>query len=172
MATTYKYDYLIFIGRFQPWHEGHENVLKTAFTLSRNVIVLIGSANRHISPKNPWTYTERENMILGSFDYKKFEQELICCPLHDTPNDTAWVMAVENTVKAVIENQTHLATKVGIIGYDKDSTSYYLKMFPTWEVEQVKTQYGTINSTQIRGQYFQRAPVISDFIFARHSSFC
>jgi bifunctional NMN adenylyltransferase/nudix hydrolase len=158
----YKYDYLVFIGRFQPWHEGHEDVLKTALKLARNVIVLVGSSNRHISVENPWTYEQREEMISGSFHFKNVEQDIFVCPLNDYPNDTAWVMAVENTLRGIINEKNR--SKIGLIGYDKDSTSYYLRMFPTWEVEQIKVQYGTINSTQIREQYFQRAPVISEFV--------
>lgn len=161
--TDYKYDYLVFIGRFQPWHEGHEEVLRTAFKLSRNVIVLIGSANRHRSPKNPWEYFQREEMIERSFKDKSAFQDLIIRPLNDYPNDTAWIMTVENAVRQATVHG-YVGCKIGLIGYDKDSTTYYLKMFPTWDVEQIKLQYGTINSTQIREQYFQKVPVISEFL--------
>lgn len=164
----YKYDYLVFIGRFQPWHDGHDDVLRTAFKLSQHVIVLIGSSNLHISPKNPWTFTERSEMIFKSFHDKKTSQDLLIHPLKDFPyNDTSWVMQVEAVVNGIIKTQTNREIKIGLIGYDKDSTSYYIKMFPTWAVEEIAVQYGTINSTQIREQYFQKAPVISEFLPAQ-----
>ena len=41
----YQYDYLVFIGRFQPFHLGHKSVVDEALKLAENVIMLIGSAN-------------------------------------------------------------------------------------------------------------------------------
>jgi len=162
---TKKYNFLVFIGRFQPFHAGHQHVLEKALSLSDNVIVLVGSSNVHRSVENPWSFEEREGMIKNALVHKlSAYQELVIKPLEDFHNDTAWVMSVQDIVdKVANEWETH-NTKIGLIGYDKDSTSYYLKMFPTWDVVEIDTQYGTINATQIREQYFQDAPIISEFL--------
>ncbi|MCG8482154.1 MAG: adenylyltransferase/cytidyltransferase family protein, partial [Clostridia bacterium] len=45
MSTT-KFDFLVFIGRFQPFHLGHLAVIERALALSDQVIVLCGSAHQ------------------------------------------------------------------------------------------------------------------------------
>jgi len=164
---SYKYDYLVFIGRFQPFHAGHQYVLEQALEQARSVIVLIGSSNVHRSAENPWNYSEREQMIQNAAKGKmSLYQYLKVQPLDDFAyNDTAWVITVQETVdQMVMIPSSGKEPKIGLIGYDKDSTSYYLKMFPTWDVVEIDTQYGTINATQIRDQYFQAAPVINEFL--------
>ena len=61
------YDYLAFIGRFQPFHLGHRHVIQTALGKARHVIVLVGSPNVARSVKNPFTYEERADMIRTVF---------------------------------------------------------------------------------------------------------
>ncbi|MFX7969198.1 adenylyltransferase/cytidyltransferase family protein, partial [Acinetobacter baumannii] len=44
MSTNAKrFDALVFIGRFQPMHRGHLDVLRRALSLADTVCVLIGS---------------------------------------------------------------------------------------------------------------------------------
>lgn len=160
--TDYQYDTLVFIGRFQPFHAGHQYVLEQAFKQARQVVVLVGSSNVHRSCENPWSFLEREAMIRDAVhNQNSLYQSLVVAPLGDyTYNDTAWVTAVQTAVNEA----TSFNDKIGLIGFDKDSTSYYLRMFPTWEVVEIPSQYGTINATQIREQYFQQAPIISEFL--------
>lgn len=157
------YDYLIFIGRCQPFHLGHKAVIELAFKKSKNVIFLVGSSNSHRSTRNPWTFEERKNMIEKScHSLKTYLQNLIIEPLNDyTYNDVAWV----SSVRTIIEKYaTKGNERIGIIGFDKDHSTYYLKMFKGIEVEEIPSQFGTLNATQIRDQYFQEAPIISEFI--------
>jgi len=65
--STKKFKLLFFIGRFQPFHIGHYEVLIQALSMADTVLVLIGSAGKPRSIKNPWTYDERENMVRSSF---------------------------------------------------------------------------------------------------------
>ena len=59
----YQYEHLVFIGRFQPAHKGHLAVMLRALTLARNLVVVIGSANKPRSLRNPFTEQERREMI-------------------------------------------------------------------------------------------------------------
>lgn len=47
------YKYLVFIGRFQPFHSGHKAVIDEALKRADEVIMLIGSANLPRSLRNP-----------------------------------------------------------------------------------------------------------------------
>lgn len=53
----------IFIGRFQPFHNGHAEIIKRALEIYNEVIVVVGSRNVAKNVKNPFTAIERRNMI-------------------------------------------------------------------------------------------------------------
>src|SRR6056297_131097 len=56
----------VIIGRFQPFHSGHAEILKTALKECEQVTIVLGSANRCRSIKNPFSVAERKAMI---FEY-------------------------------------------------------------------------------------------------------
>lgn len=58
-----KFDWLIYIGRFQPFHSGHLKVVDIASSISNNVLLLIGSAQSPRTIKNPFTFHERQEII-------------------------------------------------------------------------------------------------------------
>ena len=55
-ANPLPFDYLVFIGRFQPFHLGHWQVVNTALSQAQQVIVLVGSSFQPRSTRNPWTF--------------------------------------------------------------------------------------------------------------------
>lgn len=148
------YDLLVFIGRFQPLHKGHQEVIDRALTLSKKVLVLVGSANAPRTLRNPFTYEERSNLI------RMIYPEVITRPLQDhTYNDSAWMAEVQGHVKDVMLPKDKwqpdgLADfKIGLIGCNKDATSYYLDMFPDYDSENVPF-ISPLNATAIREQIF------------------
>jgi bifunctional NMN adenylyltransferase/nudix hydrolase len=150
-----KYDLLVFIGRFQPLHKGHQEVIERAIELSERVLVLVGSANQARSTRNPFTYEERAKLITDIYP------NVITRPLHDhTYNDTAWIMEVQENVKHVLlQGETWQPNglkdfNVGLIGCNKDHTSYYLKMFPDWANESIEF-IDPLSATSIRNHFFE-----------------
>lgn len=129
-----KYDYLVFIGRFQPFHIGHQAVIEKALQIANRVIVLVGSAGKPRSSKNPWTFQERAEMILKTTSNGVLGERIAVVPLYDKSyNDSAWVAQVQSIVETVVRADGFTATpNIGIIGHVKDESSYYLKMFPQW----------------------------------------
>lgn len=145
------FNYLVFIGRFQPFHMGHKTVVNTALARSERVILLVGSNNSARSYRNPWSFFERSVMIRSSFT-KKENERIILVPLDDyTYNDQEWITAVRRLVAENISNNSN--NKIGLIGCHKDNTSYYLKLFPDWESIGVDFVV-PLNSTDIRERYF------------------
>ena len=63
MSENYKYDYVVFIGRFEPFHIGHQEVVQRALEIAERVIILVGSSNQPRTIKNPWTFGNRKEMI-------------------------------------------------------------------------------------------------------------
>ena len=155
-------DILVFIGRFQPFHIGHKAVLDAALERGEDVIVLVGSANRSRSLRNPWTFEERAEMIAKVYPNEVNNTgQLHVLPLDDTLyNDDAWTTHVQRAVDGVVNHKGLWGRKIGLIGHAKDNTSYYLKMFPQWSSVNVKHEVGVFNATDIRASYFRGAPVI------------
>lgn len=147
MAT--KFDYLVFIGRFQPFHQGHLYVVNTALQHADKVLLLIGSANAPRTPKNPFTFAERAQMIQGSFD-DKTAQRICCVGIDDaTYNDNKWLSGVQRAIAA----HTADSARIGIIGHDKDDSSYYLSLFPQFEAFWVDN-FQNLSATPLRAAYF------------------
>ncbi len=55
-----------FIGRFQPFHFGHYNVVRWLVEQYGNLVLAIGSAQAGLEPDNPFTVGERIEMVYRS----------------------------------------------------------------------------------------------------------
>jgi bifunctional NMN adenylyltransferase/nudix hydrolase len=148
----FAYDHLIFIGRFQPLHNAHLAVIQRALALARSVIIVLGSANKPRSPRNPFTEAERCAMIrtaVGGLD-PSFRERLQFVPVRDYYDDARWLAAVERAVADLIGEG---APRVGVIGHLKDASSKYLQGFPHWPlVEPGATQ--DLSATELRAAFF------------------
>lgn len=147
---TRKYDAIVFNGRFQPLHNAHVEIIQKAAELAEKVIVVVGSTNQPRTFKNPFSFEEREYLIQNIF--MGLETELIIEPNYDTIyNDNAWVLRVQN----IVAQHTAENSKVAIIGHKKDETSFYLDMFPQWELVEVDL-IEELSASQIRELYFKK----------------
>ena len=93
---------VVILGRFQPFHKGHQFMLEFAERWRKSnqpelpLIIAIGSANRPESLRNPWSYQEREEMIRHWIESNDFGTipEIISIPdIDDPPN---WVSHAES----------------------------------------------------------------------------
>jgi bifunctional NMN adenylyltransferase/nudix hydrolase len=181
IAKEKQYDLLVFIGRFQPFHNEHQHIIDTALKLSKNVLVLIGSAGKARSVRNPFTYQERKRMIAANYPSRHYgegserttkDTALVIRPLFDkTYNESAWVKQVQDIVTGValdIANPSDndkifhangiSGLKIGLIGTSKDHTSYYLKLFPQWQKNSVDVPLRTtLHATDIRNNFFSES---------------
>lgn len=147
------YRYLVFIGRFQPFHRGHKAVIDEALKRADEVIMLIGSANLPRSLRNPFSVAERAAMIQGAYSADEAAR-IHCVGLDDALyNDTRWLQYVQAGVKSVTGD---LNADIGLIGHSKDSSSYYLSLFPNWASVSVPN-YHNLSATPIRDSYLMGA---------------
>lgn len=154
-----KFDFLVFIGRFQPFHRGHLSVIETALAQSSHVIVLCGSAHRPRSVRNPWSTDERREMVLSAIAASERDRVHVLPLMDILYNDEAWIRNVQATVSGVVtayHGQPHKQARIGLVGHSKDHSSYYLNLFPQWGSISVENYRG-IASTTIRQAFFSEA---------------
>lgn len=151
---TKQYDAIVFIGRFQPFHNAHKETLVRARSLAKKVFVVVGSSFQPRTYKNPFTFAERGWMI------DAYADEVI--PMRDSMyNDQAWAIRVQTEIDRVsYEHFGPDKIKIGIIGHEKDETSFYLKMFPQWEHIDVEL-IEPLHSTNIRSMFFTHGMTMS-----------
>ena len=115
---NYTFDYLVFIGRFQPFHLAHMQTIQIALEHSQNVILALGSAQNERNIKNPFLASEREAMILANFSPED-QARIQFVEVIDVYNDEKWQKLVKSLINQAIEPNA----KVGLIGHFKDDSS-------------------------------------------------
>lgn len=143
------YQYAVFIGRFQPFHNAHLEVISKGLEIADKVIVIVGSANSAPTIKNPFSFQTRKEMILNALPEEDRDHVKVL-PMRDYYySDNVWVTNIQALTDQYIEE----GDQVALLGNWKDSSSYYLKYFPQWEFVPVKTKVD-IAATDVRDKIF------------------
>ena len=153
MSKTY--DYIVYIGRFQPFHNGHLETVKKALEAGKELIFVIGSANAAATPVNPFPALDRQDMIWGvlyNLDPNIINQGKVHF-IHAEDrlyNMNKWIGYVQAQVANIAGNGS-----VALIGHDKGDNSYNLKnLFPTWGFVDTgaysKSSSKVVSATKIR----------------------
>lgn len=144
------YSCAIIIGRFQPFHNSHKELVEQALRIADKVLILVGSSHAARSPKNPFTFEERKDLILSSFPGRRIKNHVHVEPIRDHfYSDDMWL----SQVQAVTSNYIEDGETVALLGAYKDSSSYYLNLFPQWEYV-APEDTGRMDATAIREALF------------------
>lgn len=161
-----EYDLIVFIGRFQPFHNAHMEIVKQAFELSEELLFVIGSANQPSTYKNPIsTYPDRTPFSVQELITDSIEEVGLSRDHHgfrfvnDVYDDVQWCLNVQKQVSDPVDYFSGWPSnsKIGLIGCNKDETSYYLKMFPQWDLIEIEKNQN-LSATHIRELYFVEEP--------------
>lgn len=147
--STKKYDALVLIGRFQPFHQAHLEIIKRATVLTDKLIVIIGSAKQPRTFKNPFSADERAQMIRAATSGLAMTIN-IEANTDSIYSDQAWAVRVQS----LVAKHTKSGDKIGVIGHKKDASSEYLSFFPQWELEEVPL-FEPLDASSIRNLYFK-----------------
>lgn len=93
------YKLALFIGRFQPFHEGHLYSLRKAIGVAERVIIGIGSSNIQ-DRKNPWNFDSRKQMVqsvIKNLDWGRSIQAIWAVP--DLYNSEQWGNMIVSRVR-------------------------------------------------------------------------
>ena len=147
------YKLAVYIGRFQPYHNGHKYVIEEALKKADKVLILLGSSNSPRTPKNPFDSVERAEAIKVSFPQQR--ERLITTAIYDhTYDENRWLEQIQDRVHVYEKDDTNVV----MVGYDRDHTSYYLEKFPQWDTfytDEHHHRNEPINGTALRNSYFR-----------------
>lgn len=150
----------IVIGRFQPFHKGHEYLIKEAVKENDYVIVLIGSAKKARDIKNPWTVEERAIMLNNIALYNDIrETQIRYAGIEDFYDDDKWLKQVQAKIRPYVTKEDN----VTLYGYKKDDSSYYLELFPSWKFKETYNEKYDIDATTVR-EYLFHDTLIDDIL--------
>jgi bifunctional NMN adenylyltransferase/nudix hydrolase len=164
---TKRYKRAILIGRFEPFHNGHLANSIQAMYLADKVQILIGSSFQPRTPKNPFKFHERMEMIRDAIGEElcqaKYEEDdsvdnFIISAIPDYKySNNSWIANVQAIVAK--ENPGIADKDICILGFDKDETSWYNHAFPEWDFVPlegfVKHGSNPIDATKVRELYFE-----------------
>lgn len=86
----------LYLGRFQPYHLGHHEVLKKIATEVGEIIIGIGSAQISHEIENPFTAGERVLMVSRAIEELGIKHYVI--PIEDIRRNSLWVSHVMSMV--------------------------------------------------------------------------
>lgn len=61
----------LFIGRYQPWHEGHATLVRVVLDEGKKAVIAL--RDTEISPENPYTAADRKAVIEAYYKGTKYE---------------------------------------------------------------------------------------------------
>jgi len=117
----------LFIGRFQPFHNGHLSVIQSLSTKYDELIIGIGSSRDRDSSENPFSEEERIRMITQSLDAAGIRNyRIVSIPdIHNPPQWVSHVRAMVSDFDVVIANNPFTRKLFTEKGYEVKGTSYF-----------------------------------------------
>lgn len=96
----------LFIGRFQPFHNGHLKVIKTLSKEFEEVAIGIGSSQYRDTVDNPFSYNERRLMIDRALEEENIKNyKILDIPdIHNPPKWVDHVLSIFPDFDVVISN--------------------------------------------------------------------
>jgi len=88
----------LFIGRFQPLHNGHVDAIRQILKKVSKLYVLIGSSNVH-DEQNPFTLEERKHMLGSVFVQEIAHNRIVVASIPDFDDHEHWFSVIDKKVK-------------------------------------------------------------------------
>lgn len=138
------FSYCVCIGRFQPFHHGHHEVIREALNHAETVLVMIGSANQAPNIQNPWTVAQREEMIKSALSPEELAHVKFSSVRDYWYLNNRWLTDVQQLVYDATDGIED--SKICLIGDEN--------FFPQWHFIKMRHLDRMPHATVIRGLYF------------------
>jgi len=102
----------LYIGRFQPYHLGHQAVLERISEEVDEIVIVIGSAQESHTTENPFTAGERMDMIYGALG--ELRSRCYVIPLQDVKRNAVWISHLRSMVPGfdLVYTNNHLVLQL------------------------------------------------------------
>ncbi len=121
----------LFVGRFQPFHNGHLHAIKRILEETDELIIVVGSAQMSHEHDNPFTAGERLEMTRYTLDAAGVDTgRYMLIPIPDAPAHRVWVSQVESQTPrfdVVYTNQPLTRRLLIEAGYDVRGIDLYMR---------------------------------------------
>lgn len=98
---------VLFVGRFQPFHNGHLDAIKKILKVEDRIVIVIGSAEENNEPANPFTAGERFQMIEAALGAEGIERDrFVIIPVRNIKNFMLWTAHVEQYIPPIYKVYT------------------------------------------------------------------
>jgi bifunctional NMN adenylyltransferase/nudix hydrolase len=142
----------------RPPTSAHIANIRAGLVAAQYTFVTIGSVNEAPHFKNPHTFDEVSQMIRASLTPAENDRVFIF-GIEDRANDLLWVRDVQ---KVVTEQAKRLSfdhePRIALVGFSKDGSSYYLKLFRGWDSVSTQAVTGAtdslVSATDIRNTIY------------------
>lgn len=153
--TQTAFDFLVYIGRFQPFHNGHLATVTAGLMQAEQMIILCGSACQPRSVRNPWTDAERINMMEGSIPDADKSRVHVAAVMDSPYDQQSWISNIQATVNDIVQknhSRSDSPPKIGLINCCHKNPDF-LSQFPQWDLVTMDAQKGA-SSSDIRNAIF------------------
>lgn len=97
----------LFVGRFQPFHNGHLDAIRVILSTEDRVVLVIGSAEENNEPANPFTAGERFQMIEAALSAEGIDRDrYVIIPIRNVKNFMLWTAHVDQYIPPVYKIYT------------------------------------------------------------------
>lgn len=145
-----QFDFSVFIGRFQPFHLAHYELVQEALRVAKTAIIIVGSDKKAPSPKNPWSGEQREIMIRAALTPEENARVRVILQPDYLYNDNMWTAVLTQKVSEIVEDSDSIV----LVGHEHDHSSYYLSLFPQWQKRMLPNIDKFPHATSIREKFF------------------
>ena len=158
------------IGRFSMVHNQHERMFQQMAKENSHVLIMLGSSNRCISPKNPFSFEQRASFVLSVIAQFMEPANVRIVPLPDRIyTEGRWEAKVQQAVDSYAEELEVTDSRIAMYGNEKDHTGYWQRNFPQWKRVDIGL-HEMIHATDLRNIWFnvsQILPVNGDTLVHR-----
>lgn len=168
MSEKKQYDLAIYIGKFSPFCNHHLETVKHGLSLSKQLLIVIGSAGVPNSYKHPFNEFQRASMIWATC-FEEFGESFVRekVKVHyqeDRASDAQWLSEIIGVA------EKFKPKSVVLVGSKSDETSWYIDLFdiPKSLVKPVTHDFCTgtevVHATMVREQYFHNGEILEQFV--------
>jgi bifunctional NMN adenylyltransferase/nudix hydrolase len=142
----------ICIGRFQPVHLGHIDLIQQALQIADEALVIIGSSFQTSSPRNPFDWQLRQAALEAALPADLLPRVQFH-PLRDFYDTARWANELSTLVQQHLESNRQLNGDINLIGRFSVASVGRHPFLSQWKQFDRK-RLGQINSTKLRDWLF------------------